>query len=95
MSSIHSSSVGRPPSGTGSDRPVPRLSSRISRLNDATRSSIRANGGTSHCEVDVAPPLVDEEDVDRTIPEGLIREMDIARSRVSRLRPHASMVPIR
>ena len=48
MSSIHSSRVGRRPRGTGSDSPVPRLSRTMTRLNDASRSSIRANGGTAH-----------------------------------------------
>ena len=45
-SSIRSSRVGT--SATGSDSPVPRLSKRIRRENEPSRSKKRANGGDSH-----------------------------------------------
>ena len=47
-SSMRSSSVGNPSVGTGSDRPVPRLSNRISRENEARRSRNLASPGSSH-----------------------------------------------
>ena len=47
-SSIRSSSVGRRSSGTGSERPVPRLSKTIRRANDASRRRNRAYEGSSH-----------------------------------------------
>ena len=45
-SSIRSSSVA---TATRSDRPVPRLSNMIKRLNDASRSKYRRSVGSSHC----------------------------------------------
>src|SRR5262245_39403647 len=46
-SSIHSSSVGSAVAVTGSDKPTPRLSKRITRANAASRSLNRASGLTS------------------------------------------------
>ncbi len=43
---MRSSNVGM--DGTGSERPVPRLSNRISRANDASREKKRACSGSSH-----------------------------------------------
>src|SRR4029450_1646977 len=45
---MRSSSVGTPSVGTGSDRPVPRLSNRMSRANEARRSRNLASPGSSH-----------------------------------------------
>src|SRR4029453_9493498 len=45
---MRSSSVGNPAVGTGSDRPVPRLSNRMSRANEARRSRNLASPGSSH-----------------------------------------------
>ena len=47
-SSIRCSSVGSSLAGTGSDIPVPRLSNRISRENEARRSKPSARSGSSH-----------------------------------------------
>ena len=47
-SSIRCSSVGRRSSGTWSERPVPRLSKRISRENDASRCKKWVKGGYIH-----------------------------------------------
>ncbi len=47
-SSIRCSSVGKLSFGTRSERPVPRLSKRIRRENDASRSRSRAMDGWSH-----------------------------------------------
>jgi hypothetical protein len=44
-SSIHSSSEGRAVIDTGSESPTPRLSNRMTRLNEANRSISRARGG--------------------------------------------------
>ncbi len=44
---IHSSGVGMAPSATGSDRPLPRLSNKIRRPNDASRSKNLAMVGSS------------------------------------------------
>jgi hypothetical protein len=46
-SSIHSSGVGIAPSGTGSDRPLPRLSKKTRRPKDASRSRNFATVGSS------------------------------------------------
>ena len=43
---MRSARVGRP--AVRSDSPVPRLSNRIIRPQDATRSSMRLKGGISH-----------------------------------------------
>jgi hypothetical protein len=48
MSSTCSSMVGAAPPGTGSDRPTPRLSYTMSRLNDASRRMNRASDGSIH-----------------------------------------------
>jgi hypothetical protein len=45
---MRTSNDGSPFSDTGSERPVPRLSNRITRENDARRSTNRAIGRTSH-----------------------------------------------
>ena len=47
-SSIRCSSVGSSRSGTGSDIPVPRLSKRMSREKEASRSKQWARLGSSH-----------------------------------------------
>src|SRR6185437_3413417 len=47
-SSIHSSMDGNSDAGTGSDRPVPRLSNVSTRPNRASRPMNSASGGTSH-----------------------------------------------
>src|ERR1700759_2206818 len=47
-SSIHSSMDGSSDAGTGSDRPVPRLSNVSTRPNRASRPMNSASGGTSH-----------------------------------------------
>ena len=46
-SSAHSSQLGRASNDTGSDAPIPRRSSMIKRLNDASRRSRLAYGGYS------------------------------------------------
>jgi hypothetical protein len=47
-SSIHCSSVGSAPSGTGSDTPAPRLSKQITRANRPSLRRNRAMEGCSH-----------------------------------------------
>jgi len=48
MSSTCSSMVGAALPETGSDRPTPRLSYRMTRLNDASRRVNRASDGSIH-----------------------------------------------
>jgi hypothetical protein len=49
MSSIQRSRLGSSSKGTGSDMPVPLLSKRMSRLNEARRARKRTLCGSSHC----------------------------------------------
>ena len=88
MSAMNSSSVGSEAVGIGSDRPVPRLSNMISRPNVAKRS--RRLGQRRHVPlgIEIAEPLVEQQDVGRPVADDLIREVEVAQSGVPRFRDH-------
>ena len=88
MSSMNSSSVGSAEVGIGSDRPVPRLSNMISRPNDARRSRRRGQRRHVPLRLDVAEPLVEQQDVGRPVAEDLVGEVEVAEPGVPRFRDH-------
>ena len=88
MSAMNSSSVGSEEVGIGSDRPVPRLSNMISRPNDG--EALAELGERRHVPlgVDVAEPLVEQQDVGRALADDLVRKVEVAQAGVPGLGNH-------
>ena len=74
---------------TGSDRPVPRLSNRISREKLARRRRNEANDGSSPEVVQVRDPAHHEHQVHGPIADDLVGDVDRSAARVVRLRNRA------
>ena len=76
---------GKASTAIGSDSPVPRLSKTMTRLNDASWFSRRARGGNVPHGIDVAEPLVDEDEVDRAVAEDLVGDVQLTDAGIARL----------
>ena len=90
MSAMNSSRVGSDEVGIGSDRPVPRLSNMISRPNDGETLAELRERWDIPLRIEVAEPLVQQEDVGRALPDDLVREVEVAESGVPSLGEHRS-----
>ena len=84
-SSMRCSSVGSSSSGTRSESPVPRLSKRISRENEASRRRKRANDGSLPEVLEVRDPAHDEDEVERAVADDLVGDVHVAAARVLRV----------
>jgi hypothetical protein len=85
-SSIRCSSVGR--GWTRSDIPQPRLSKRIRREKEARRSRKAAMGGQLPDVGEVRDPAQHQDEVDRTVADHLVGDVDVAVGRVPSARKH-------
>ena len=80
---------------TGSDSPVPRLSNRISRENDASRSRNARDPRVLPLQLQVRDEARHEHEVDRPVADDLVGDVDVAALRVAGLRRHRHMHDIR
>src|SRR5215211_5622233 len=87
-SSIPSSRVATPL--TLSERPVPRLSNRISRLKELKREKKRARAGLSPSNFEIRDEAWNEDDVEWAVPDDLKSHPDIAAPRVTCFRLHTA-----
>ena len=78
---------------TGSDRPEPRRSKVITRANDPSASSARANGSCSHTSSTCVREARHHDDVELALAEDLVGDVDVAGLRVAGLRRHHPMLP--
>ena len=69
--------------GTGSDRPVPRLSNRISRAIEPSRVEEARERRLVPEVLEVRDPAHDEDEIDRARPDDLIGDVDAAAVRVA------------
>src|SRR6266404_6173268 len=87
-SSIHSSSVGSASSGTGSETPVPPLVEAEQPTERGEAAQVTGERRLLPHHLDIVGPPRNEHQVQRTMPDDLIRDVAVLAGRVARLGLH-------